>query len=315
MREKAKRRSINVAISPFSPKSHTPFQWDAMEDREALMDKGRRIKFGLKLRKNVSVSYRDSGMTFLETVFARGDRSLSAVILKAWEMGARFDGWDEQFNLEQWMKAAEKVNITFGQFTQEIPEDQELPWSCIDAGVTTQFLLKERQHAVIETTTSDCRSEHCTACGACDTVAPDFVTAVPQQKLSPDDRSKGNVVKKIQEGEIKNYYYRVKYYKDRDVRFLSHRNIVNMFHRAIQTAKIPVAYSQGFHPQPRIAFGPPLAVGVMGSVEVFDLRTIEPILLDFSAINNLMPEGLKISSIVQYDKKPESISASMAAAK
>lgn len=314
VREKAKRRSINVSVSPFSPKAHTPFQWDAMEDSLSLMNKGRKIKYELKYRKNVSVSYRDPGMTFLESVFARGDRSLSAVVFNAWKRGARFDGWDEHFDLERWKDAAKDSNISLDLFTQKISEEQILPWSYIDVGVTDEFLLRERKKAISEQVSADCRNDVCINCGACGQVKPDYVTSLPMNIPKTEEISLQKSKKPEKEVETITFFYRVEYFKNRDMRFLSHRNIVNMFHRALQTAKIPVAYSQGFHPQPRIAFGPPLAVGVMGEKELFDIRTTEPIPLDYSAINALLPNGLKITSMVHYEKKQDSISASIAAA-
>ena len=304
VKSKSRRRSVNVAISPFSPKANTPFQWEAMDSREALLKKGRAIKSGLKSKSNVNVSYRNPDMTFIETVLARGDRSLSKVILKVWEKGAKFDGWDDMFNIGLWEEAASESGVSFDPYVREIPVEQELPWSVIDTGIRKEFLIMEKEKSLQGITTRDCRTSECPDCGVCDNYSPCIIDKPEKQKSAIKEEEM------IRPGTTKaagNFLYRVEYSKGFNVRFLSHRNIINIFQRAFRMANIPVKYSRGFHPHPSFSFGPPLTVGIMGDAEFFDVVTVAPDVLDQSVINAGLPEGLCIKKSSLLDKKPVSL--------
>lgn len=304
VKSKSKRRTINVAVSPFSPKANTPFQWEAMDSTEALLKKGKAIKTGLKSKSNVNVSYRDPGMTFIETVLARGDRSLSAVILKAWEKGAKFDGWDEQFSIGTWKEAASESGVSFDPFIQEIPVEQELPWSVTDIGVHKEFLIHERKKSSEGITTEDCRNSECLDCGVCSNYSP-YIIDKPEKRRSVIKEEEA--IKPGRKKATGRFLYRVEYSKGFNVRFLSHRNIINIFQRAFRMANIPVKYSRGFHPHPNFSFGPPLTVGIMGDAEFFDVVTLEPDVLGHTLFNARLPEGLCIKKSSLLDKKPVSL--------
>ncbi len=312
VRAKSKRRMVHVSVSPFSPKAHTPFQWEALNSIRTLLEKGRKIKASLRSRRNVKVSYRRPEMTFLETVLARGDRRLSAVIVKAWEKGARFDGWDDQFNFETWRIAESETGVSFEPFVQEIPEEQVLPWSAVSIGISPGFLIEERKKATQGIPTEDCRNGNCTHCGICDNHQP-YIIKKCDEKLFM-----GKAVYGEESGTSDNtnrYRYRIEYEKREPARFLSHSNIVTIIQRAIRMAGIPVAYSRGYHPHPCIAFGPPLALGIMGTAELFDIITTIPDTLDPESINRWLPEGLVIKKSGMLTVKPVSISSAMAAAR
>ncbi len=305
VKSKSRKRSINVSISPFSPKANTPFQWEAMDSIEALLKKGKTIKAGLKSKRNVNVSYRDPRMTFIESMLARGDRSLSAVIVKAWERGAKFDGWDEQFNIEYWKEAAHESGVSLDQFVQEIPVEQELPWSVINTGVRKEFLINERKKSLEGITTADCRHDTCVNCGVCDKYSR-FIIDKPD-KAAPETGGGKKIDKPENNKAVEKFLYRIEYSKGFNVRFLSHRNIMNIFQRAFRMEHIPVAYSQGFRPRPNFAFGPPLPVGIMGDSEFFDVVTTEPDALDYKSVNTKLPEGLSIKKSGLLEKKPLSL--------
>lgn len=297
-----RRREVHVAISPFSPKPQTPFQWEAMAT-PAYMDKtGHRIKSALRHCRNVSVSYRDSSATVLETLFARGDRTLCRLVYQAWKMGAKLDGWTEYFLFDRWQAAAGQTGISFDLFTGAFDLDEELPWAGINVGVSQGFLRTERELAYGEVETADCRSGQCSACGACSltprlrafgssAVVPDSVVAT-QVTQSPTS-------------------YRCVFAKGAAIRFLGHRDMVSILHRALMAAKVPIEFSQGFHPHPRIAFGPPLPLGCAGEQELFDMVTLSPITSDIDSINRFLPEGLRIVSITMAATKLSSIQAAL----
>lgn len=311
VRVKSKRRMIHVSVSPFSPKAHTPFQWEAMDSIESLLEKGRNIKRGLKSKRNVKVSYRDPEMTFLESALARGDRTLSKVILGAWQRGSRFDGWNDKFDFARWQDAANENGVDLSQYVKQISFRQELPWSIISTGITQDFLLQERTSALRGEITVDCRNNPCTECGVCiaGSARNMKVQASPEGVGVYEDRPE----RKNDPG--KHYYYRITYKKGKEVRFVSHKNLVNIFYRAFRASKIPVVYSKGYHPHPRIAFGQPLAVGIIGEAELFDIETTEPVAIKDTNLQKWLPDGLQVIKNTLHENKPVSLSAATVAAR
>ena len=300
----SRRRMVNVAISPFSPKPQTPFQREAMDTMEALLEKSRYIKQSLSSERNVKVSYREPAMAFLETVMARGDRRVSQIILEAWKNGAQSDGWDEYFNFERWRHAAEKKSIDMDIYASMIPREQTLPWSAISNGVSDKFLADDLQRALNGQFRSDCRTGRCHECGVCDSKTRRTIHNEPLLGALRDNYS---VQVRPAEAES-TYHYRYKYAKTGELRFLGNRDLMNVFNRAFNASRIPLAFSKGFHPHPRIAFGPPLPFGVNGLSELFDIVTTGPVPdNELLLINKWLPENLRVRNCMHLNMKEASL--------
>jgi len=155
---------INVSASCFVPKPFTPFQWAAQNNMEEFYDKAKALQKEIKDKK-VSFSYHEPKLSYLEAVFARGDRRLSKALIKAWENGCRFDGWYDKFDFNKWMNAFEETNTDPDFFALRQRElDELLPWDFIDIGVNKEYLISEYEKASDFATTPDCRSG-CVSCG------------------------------------------------------------------------------------------------------------------------------------------------------
>lgn len=115
--------------------------------------------------KGVTFSWHGAETSVLESALARGDRRLAPVIVRAYELGAKFDSWTEHFKWDVWTKAFDDCGLTMQEYTAEIPEDKVLPWDFIDVGVTKKYLLGQRRLAYQAVTTKNCR-EGCNGCGA-----------------------------------------------------------------------------------------------------------------------------------------------------
>jgi radical SAM family uncharacterized protein/radical SAM-linked protein len=305
------RRMVNVAISPFSPKANTPFQREMMEPVNLLIEKSKFIKQSLKHLKNVKVSYRNPDITFLETIMARGDRAVGELIYETWKKGAKFDGWDEHFNLARWTNTANEMNFNLSAYVNTISAEQILPWMHISIGVTQDFLNKEREKAYAGLVTVDCRTGQCTVCGACDNKAKTHFSVEQKNRQS----HQSTLISKVS-NEIKaSYHYRVYFQKREQIRFLGHLDMVEIFHRALSIAQIPVSYSNGFNPHPKVSFGPPLPLGVAGYKEAFDIVTLSALTSSLTSINKWLPDGIEILHHNAIDSKTESLNASIKAAK
>lgn len=162
---KGKGVNVSISVSCFVPKPFTPFQWEAQDTMEQLKAKQHLLLESVKSRK-ISVSYHDARTSFLEGVFARGDRRLCDVMEKAWRKGCRFDSWDECFSFEKWIEAFEECGVDPYFYTSRKRNyDEVLPWDHMDYGISNKFFQKEAEKAYQSVTTPHCR-EKCNACGA-----------------------------------------------------------------------------------------------------------------------------------------------------
>lgn len=163
-RVKGKSVNVTVSVSCFVPKPFTPFQWMAQDRIDELKRKQLLLKECITTGK-VTYNYHDSQVSFLEAVFARGDRRLSRAIAEAVRCGQRFDSWDEFFDFDNWMRIFEKVGTDPEFYANRVfGFDEKLPWDHIDCGVSKEFLVREAKAALAGVTTPDCRSR-CAACG------------------------------------------------------------------------------------------------------------------------------------------------------
>lgn len=161
-----RKRGLRVTISTsiFVPKPFTPFQWAPMDTMTNVKEKISTLRDSIK-SKAIVYNWHESPVSYMEAVFARGDRRLCDVLIKAFEKGARFDGWGEYFSFDTWMEAMNECNID-GDFYayRERYYEEILPWDFIDIGVTKEFLMKENEKAKKAIVTPDCRG-NCERCG------------------------------------------------------------------------------------------------------------------------------------------------------
>lgn len=164
---KPKGKSVRVTVSAscFVPKPFTPFQWEPQDTREEFASKQQHIKESITTRK-IQFNYHDASTSYLEAVFARGDRKLCKAMELACERGFHFDGWGDCFDLDKWLEIFDECGIdpTF-YANRRRSFDEILPWDHIDYGVTKDYLLKECKKAYENTTTPHCRLK-CNNCGA-----------------------------------------------------------------------------------------------------------------------------------------------------
>jgi hypothetical protein len=159
-----RKAQVNVSVSTLVPKPYTPFQWVPLADEAEIKAQQDHLKEhlrgpGLKLNWN---NYQE---TLLEAVLSRGDRHLGAVIHRAWQLGARFDGWSDQFHAQAWRKAFRETGLEIGFYVRRPRSLEEVfPWDHIDAGVTKSYLARDFQASLRGETRPDCR-EQCYACG------------------------------------------------------------------------------------------------------------------------------------------------------
>lgn len=269
-----RRLNINVSLSPFTPKPFTPFQWCAMLEPETLLDRARRVKEAFVKARNIRIKYHTIENSLLEACITRGDEDMAKVIYAAWQNGASFDAWNENWDYSKWEEAFTSTGIEPSRFLGKKNPTAELPWDFIDIGVCKAFLKSEYEKSLKGELSQDCR-ELCSLCGACDDRAQ-TVNAIPP-KVSEGEAVTQNAQKdyniQIQ------YRYRVGYQKTGLLRFISHLDWMRMLFRRIAVLELPTVFTMGFSPHPKVSLSPALPVGVESIAEYFDISFYE----EFSA--------------------------------
>jgi radical SAM family uncharacterized protein/radical SAM-linked protein len=297
-RAKPSRSSVNVSISTFVPKPQTPFQWAPQIEGRAIEECLTHLKTRLK-RPGLRVKWHRTGHSLLEAVFARGDRRLGKVLIGAWKLGARFDGWSEVFREDLWRQAFSEAGLDTSFFAnRERSLEEILPWDHLSAGVTKSFLAQEYQHAMQEAFTEDCRTGLCCQCGVCDhqTVRPvlhkNLHEAAP---LGDEDVT--------QESDA-NFLYWFRYSKIDIGRFYGQLEIAQGFSRAIRRAGLPAVMTKGFHPHVKLSFVEALPLGLESRIEEGYLRLSQRLEAAEigSRLNDQLPVGLRVEEVLSTDK-------------
>ncbi len=308
-----KRRQINVSLGTFVPKPHTPFQWE----RQLSLEESRDRIFHLKKimpRKGCKLKWHDPKQSFLEGVFSRGDRRLSALLVAAWKKGARLDGWSEHFNLDKWKDSASQCSIGLEDYLRQRELTEILPWQHLQSGISPSFLTDELEKATTQTYTADCRYYGCHKCGLCD-----FKTIQPIVHSKKKDAEKiqveGSLLSSKQPTENPqedvHIKYMVIYARSGKICYLGHLDILQLIFRTLRRAKITTNFSKGFNPSPKISFGPALSVGTESQAEYFIMDLPQPlhdIEETIHLLNENLPPGLVVKEIVPHSGKiPQSI--------
>ena len=308
-----KRLQVTAAVSPFVPKTHTPFQWEPQISMEEIRRRIYYIKDALKPHKRVTFKYHQPEMSCLEGVFSRGDRRLADVVESAYRKGALFSSWKDHLRLEPYMEALAECGLSAEEYQGPRDVDGPLPWDHLDCGVSKEFLLAERRRAHEEALTEDCRFGECRGCGVCNhegkrsrlstqaqrfEIRPRVVFAKRDQEPAschtlpnaaeldasaptvPDAPVRqGKPTAPPPESDLneRQGQYRIWYEKIDEAAYLSQLELQSILERALRRAKLPLSFSAGFHPMPRISFGRALPVGVQSRAEWFTLTLREAI--------------------------------------
>ncbi len=288
-----RRLDFNVTISNFTPKPHTPFQWHSVSTSE-FKRKQEMLRAEFKYVKGIKVNFTDVRISAMEDFVGRGDRRLTPVIRRAWELGAGMDSWWESLERAYgaWTQAIDESNLTWKYRKVEQGEwnvmdgedgglaedgatdlnhsvqnsrlDDPLPWDHLDTGIDKQWLKEDLGRALEAATVPDCSFEGCSHCGVCST---DFGHNVVIQPLEIPVFAGEFVPNRDRVQRL-----RVHFGKQGDMRLVSHLDLIRLFDRVLRRAQIPIAFTGGFHPGPRISPANALALGATSSGEIVDFE-------------------------------------------
>jgi radical SAM family uncharacterized protein len=258
---------INVSLSSFIPKPHTPFQWLGMDDEKTLAEKQRFVRSGLGRARSVEFKDHPVRTSRLEAVFSRGDRRLNRVLIRAWENGARFDSWGDRLDDAAWERAFAEAGIDPRDYLGPLDPSAVLPWEHIGTGLRTDHLRRELERALRAETSPPCLERSCADCDGCDSRSwkrkpRPFRKPVLPAARPPLGQATGGTLR-----------YRLVYAKVGKARYLSHIDLIHVLQRGFRRAGVGVRMTQGFHPKMDLSYGPALPLGMEGLREVLEFRS------------------------------------------
>ncbi len=306
---KRKRLDFNITISNFTPKPHTPFQWHSVSTTE-FKRKQALLKDAFKQLRGLKVNYTDVRISAMEDFVGRGDRRLGPVIRRAWELGAGMDAWWESLEkaFGAWTQAIAESGLDWkyrqvedGEWdsfattiesvkldpigfepddSSQLPESNArmpnlalpLPWDHLDTGIDKKWLYDDLKRALEAAAIPDCSFDGCSHCGVC---GLDFghnvvVPAMPIPEFQGQFKPKTDRVQRV----------RIWFGKQGDMALTSHLDLLRLFDRVVRRASLPISYTNGFHPSPRIIPASALSLGVTSSGEIMDFELTTQVDLD-----------------------------------
>ena len=277
----SRKKPLRVSLAVFSPKPHSPFQRAGMTAREEVKRRIDIVRRGLG-NPRFKVSFHHPEMAMVETLIARGDRRLGRVIERVHRAGGRLEGWSDRFDFSRWDDAMKAEGLNWDTFIGELPEDAAVPWSHIRTGIKDEFFAKEWDRAQAGEMTPDCRWK-CAQCGIGCPPPPK-----PQKNYKPFTRNRRleTVVPKAR--------VRFKFARTGQAKYISHLETAKLVERGLRRAGTPLAYSQGFHPHPRISFGPALPLGYETRGDYFDVVLTEPVCDMKGRLNEAFHGGFEV---------------------
>ena len=293
-RKSTRRGQINVSVATFIPKAHTPFQWAG----QISLQRSEQILSALREQLSVpgvQFKWQNPQVSLLEGLWARGDRRLLPLLIRAWQNGCRLDGWSDHFRFDLWQQALEKTGIDIDFFTTRPRSLTEpLPWDHIDMRVSRPYLEAEYNRALSREPTPDCRWGDCSGCGVCDF---ERIQPVVNRAVAEPDKDAAMCAERGDDAD--GAWVRVAYEKTGEARFFGHLEMVAIFARAARRAGLSLVHTKGHHPKPRQIFSEPLPVGMESERELFDMQIVNRIDPDRirRRFNDSLPEGLRVLSV------------------
>jgi radical SAM superfamily enzyme YgiQ (UPF0313 family) len=287
------RKFANISINAFVPKPFTPFQWQGMVSLDILKDTLKDLKSKVN-RKYVNLKWNDLNLSFVEGSLSRGDRRIGKVILDAYQNGALFDGWDEEFRNDIWRNAFSNNNLDLEWYSTRVLDiNAKLPWDMVDVHVSKTFLQKEFEAAKSRSLTESCRDGKCTACGK----FPQKCPVLTKEEKSPTEINPPAKSTLLDDDEMKfkvNIIYKRKGLK----RFISHLDVLRLWEKVLRMAEVPMCYSKGYNPHPKITYSSPNPLGVESFAEWLRLEIKKPTQPEklIELLSKYLPEDIEIVS-------------------
>ena len=303
---------ITCTLSIFVPKPFTPFQWCGQMDLDIVEEHIRYLKEKTKHIKGLKINYHEKFISQIEAVLTRGDKSLCDYIYALYKKGCYLDTWGEHFNKDTWNKTAEEVGITLkSKASNEFDLTEKLPWDFIDTGIDKEWLQKEYELALMQGCDFNLQPtcEHkCVNCGVCKNLTTHKVLAKPYK--ASKEAQRGITVEKVDptrahpDPNIPIYRYRLKITKKGLLKYFSHLDWQNTFHKVLARTGLKMAYTLGFNPTMKVSMGIALPLFCESEGEIVDIEILDKKEPDelIRIINKNLPQGAEVISAKEVER-------------
>ena len=323
------KAKVNTGVSTFVPKPFTPFQWAPQIDPTETSRRQEILFEKIGRHHGVRFGRHDAEETFLEGLVSRADRRAGDLILRAFELGARFDAWHEHRNISAWKQAIEELDFDVDFQLRERQLDERLPWDHIDILIPKSWFQEDWKRATELKHAEDCRHSKCHRCGVIDQeralCAHMLRNSIEGRKLERDFVREVNPyiqdaiaqgappVRETDKDPVQRLIFRIAV--TGSARFLSHLETMNAWIRTLRRAHLPVAYSKGFHPHPKVSFESARPVAEESLACYMDVILYEEMTPDhaLAQLKQVSAEGLNVLSVKEVPLKAPSLMSSIAA--
>ena len=303
---------ITCTVSIFVPKPFTPFQWCGQTDLQTVSEHINYLKEKTKHIKALKINYHESSISQIEAVLTRGDKSLCDYIYALYKKGCYLDSWGEYFNKDVWEQTAQECGFSLAEKAQkEYKLEEELPWDFVNVGISKEWLQNEYKSAFAQGCEFNLQltCEHkCVNCGVCTSLKTHKVLAKSYKAsdeaqhvldVKPQDPTRANL-----DLNVPIYKYRLKITKKGLLKYFSHLDWQNTFHKCLQRSGLNVVYSLGFNPTMKVSMGIALPLFAESEGELVDIELYDNLneneIMDI--INPNLPDGAKIISVKQIER-------------
>jgi hypothetical protein len=307
---------FNINVGVFIPKPHTPYQRAAQIDTLAARKKLEYLRAKLKPLGH-KVSFPDTLVPVIEGLLSRGDERAGILLEEAHEKGSRLEAWSEFINKEIWREILEKYGDLIKEFIGERDVSGELPWALINSRVSPAFLEKQARASDKEEFTLPCIEKCTNPCGVCgkdlSIVKKNIHNEVIYQNTVPGPESNEDAPGQtpgivILEGEgqkrrdpsVRRMIFSFR--KEGGAVFHAHLSLVEIFSMAFTRANLPVVYTGGFNPLPKMEIVSPLSLGISAEAEIASIEFLDPLAPEEfeKSLNGNLPEGLSVKRAESY---------------
>jgi len=293
-----KKCQINLSVGIFIPKAWTPLQWAPYVKKEKAIAHIKILRDKFYKHKNVKVSWNSWETAHLEAIYSRGGQNLAPLIYEAYKRGLVFESDSNHLNPSEWEKIRNALGYSDAWLFEEIKQEENLPWDIIDAGISKKFLQREweKAHNPNAELVPNCKWGKCQACGIPGNGKDTVLGKIPVRATPVGAAQRGCPTTGV-------FPYKIIFRKTKTSRFLPHQNTLSFFERAFVKLGIPIKFSEGFSPKPRIANTGALPLGLESLCEVISIELLEKLDLEnkkaelIKSINEIFPQGLEIVSI------------------
>ncbi len=265
-REYGKKHTVTASISTFVPQPLTPFQWEEMIPLSEIHRRQKMIISAFRNSKNITIKWHEGAISIVEGYLSRAGREMADVIEYVAEKSDTLQSWDEGFDFSLWEEALQYHGVDGASLLKEKNPEKPLPWEHMDFRFDRRWLLTEREKAYKEAETADCAfTGICTGCGVCD-----FKEIMPRRDTTPPEKRTATAKRKtvISQNKGNGFPWHISFSKSGRSLSLGHLDTMNFLIKGFIHLQLPLLYSEGFHPMPRIAMINPLPLGVEAEEEI-----------------------------------------------